>query len=214
MRRITCLMLDMGGVLTLEQRLDKVDEMMRILGRGRGLECGRERFLEVYYAERSEYDRGTIDGTGYWERVSRGLGVEPRSEDMPGLVRADLESWFNARASMLDFLGGVRGRVGRIVLLSNIHCDGARYLREGEGRAWAEYFDELVLSCEHKLIKPERGIYELALDIAGALPPETLFVDDNQANVEAARAAGLSSFRFAGEAEFAESLTRDYELAR
>jgi FMN phosphatase YigB (HAD superfamily) len=209
MTRITCLMLDMGGVLTREQRIDKVDEMMRVLG----LSCAREAFLEVYSTERSEYDRGAFDGAGYWERVARALGAEFRPVDLPGLVRADLESWFNMRSSMLDFLGEARDRVRRTVLLSNIHCDAARFVREGEGRSWAKDFDELVLSCEHGLIKPQREIYELALDVAGALPSETLFVDDNQANVEGARAVGLSSFRFAGEEDFAATIARDYELS-
>jgi putative hydrolase of the HAD superfamily len=208
-KRITCLMLDMGGVLTQDQRTDKVDEMMRLLG----LSCPREAFLEVYYAERAEYDRGAVDGAGYWKRVARRLDADLGQVDLPGLVRVDLESWFNMRPAMLDFLGGVRGRVRRIVLLSNIHCDGARYIREGQGRAWAKSFDELVLSCEHMLVKPEREIYELALDVAGSLPSETLFVDDNQVNVEGALAVGLSSFRFAGEADFAATVARDYELS-
>ncbi len=112
------------------------------------------------------------------------------------------------RQPMIDFLGGVQGRVERLVLLSNIHADGARYLRQGEGRVWAWRFDELVLSCEHGLLKPEIEIYELALDAAGVLPGEALFVDDNPANVEGARRAGLASFRFAGEEDFAATLAR------
>jgi putative hydrolase of the HAD superfamily len=225
-RRITCLMLDMGGVLTLEQRIDKVDEMMGILGLGRGRDDGtgdglrgrpgvaREDFHQAYFAERNDYDRGSIDGEGYWRRVASALGAEIGGEASLELVRADLESWFNRREGMFELLGGIRGRVGRLVLLSNIHADGARYLREGEGSAWAAHFDELVLSCEHRILKPERAIYELALDLAGALPSETLFVDDNEANVEGARAAGLSSFRFTSEADFAATLEREYELSR
>jgi putative hydrolase of the HAD superfamily len=202
-------MLDMGGVLTQDHRTDKVDEIMRVLG----LACPREAFLEAYFDERPDYDRGTADGAEYWRRVARALGAVARDADLPTLVRADLESWFNMRPAMLDFLGGARGRVGRIALLSNIHADGARYLREGEGRAWASCFDELVLSCEHKLLKPEREIYELALDIAGALPAETLFVDDSPRNVEGALAAGLSSFRFVDEGDFAARLAAEYRLS-
>jgi putative hydrolase of the HAD superfamily len=209
-KRVSCLMLDMGGVLTQPQRLDKVDELMRILGCVRP----REAFSAVYFAERSEYDRGGVDGFEYWRRVSRSLGAGLRESDLPELVRVDLESWFNMRARMLDFLGGVRGRVGRLVLLSNIHADGVRYVRSGAGRAWASLFDELVLSCEHRLLKPERAIYELALDVAGVAPADALFVDDNDENVKGARAAGLSSFRFVDEDDFSATLRRDYELTR
>lgn len=208
MKRISCLMLDMGGVLTQEHRLEKVDEMTARLG----LSCPRERFLEAYFAERFDYDRGTVGGPAYWERVARAMGVPCDASAGSDLVRLDLESWFNMRPAMLDFLRGARGKVGRLVLLSNIHFDGARYLREGEGRAWAARFDELVLSCEHRLLKPEIEIYELALDAAGALPGDCLFVDDNPDNVEGARRAGMSSFRFTDEGDFATTLAREYEL--
>jgi putative hydrolase of the HAD superfamily len=203
-------MLDMGGVLTQDHRLEKVDELMSILG----AQCTREAFLAAYFAERSDYDRGSIDGAEYWHRVAGALGLTLAPSSPSALVGVDLQSWFNMRERMLEFLGGVKGRVGRLVLLSNIHVDGARYLREGEGRSWVSHFDTLVLSCEHRLLKPEREIYELALDAAGALPYETLFVDDNPENVEAARVAGLSSFRFTGEDDFLARVSTEYQLVR
>jgi putative hydrolase of the HAD superfamily len=210
MKKISCLMLDMGGVLTQDQRGDKVTEMMGILGSG----FSREAFFDAYLAERTEYDRGKIIGSEYWRRVARPLGAVVREADFERLVHTDLESWFNMRGPMLEFLGGVRTRVGRLVLLSNIHVDGARYLRQSEGRAWTSSFDFLILSCEHGLLKPEIEIYELALDAAGVLPGEALFVDDNPDNVEGARRAGMSSFRFAGEEDFIATLGREYELTR
>ena len=210
MKKISCLMLDMGGVLTREHRLEKVDEIMARLE----LACPRERFLEAYFSERFDYDRGIADGLEYWGRVARALGRPFDAAAVPDLVRLDLESWFNMRPAMIDFLGGARRRVGRLVLLSNIHADGARYLREGEGRAWAAHFHDLILSCEHRLLKPEIEIYELALDASGALPGDTLFIDDNPDNVAGALRAGMSSFRFTDEAAFEATLARDYELAQ
>jgi putative hydrolase of the HAD superfamily len=201
-------MLDMGGVLTLPQRLDKVDELIAILG----LERPREAFLEAYFAERLDYDRGEVDGLEYWRRLTASFGLAFREADLPELVDVDLQCWFNMRPAMLDFLGGAKERVGRLVLLSNVHADGVNYLRRGPGRAWAAGFDELVLSCEHRLLKPELEIYDLALDMAGALPSETLFIDDNLDNVEGAKRAGMSSFRFIGEEDFALRLERDFEL--
>jgi len=207
-KAIRCLMLDMGGVLTQEQDLDKVDELMAILGAS----CERDAFRRRYFELRSDYDRGTIDGHEYWRRVASALSLPLGESDIPKLIAIDLASWFTMRPAMLEFLGGVRGRVGRLVLLSNIHADGVRYLREGSGRPWAGQFHELVLSCEYKLLKPEREIYELALNIASVSPAETLFVDDNEENVIGAQKAGLSSFRFVNEADFFARLSSEYEL--
>ena len=214
-------MLDLGGVLTREHRRDKVDELMRALG----LRCAREDFLRPYYAERLDYDRGAIEAAEYWRRVvaalreaghgpagDAGQGGPLGVEAVAGLVRLDLESWLNEDEDMRELVGELSLRVGRLVLLSNIHSDGARYLRGDEGRGWTAPFDELVLSCEHRLLKPERGIYELALRAAGAVPEDCLFVDDNPENVEGARAAGLSSFVFAGAGDFRDRLRAEYEL--
>jgi len=209
-KTIRCLMLDMGGVLTQEQRLDKVDRLMAILGAS----CDRDVFRRVYFGFRNDYDRGTIDGAEYWRRVAQSLDLPLRAADISALVAVDLESWFTMRPAMLEFLGGVKLRVGRLVLLSNIHADGVRYIREGSGRPWAGHFHELVLSCEHKLLKPEREIYELALSVSGASPAETLFVDDNEENVTGAQRAGLSSFRFIDEADFFARISTEYDFVR
>jgi len=207
-KAIRCLMLDMGGVLTQAQRMDKVDELMSILGAN----CDRDAFRRVYFELRFDYDRGTVDGAEYWRRVARAQGLTLRESDIPKLVSVDLESWFTMRPDMLEFLGGVKHRVGRLVLLSNIHADGVRYIREGNGCSWAGQFHELVLSCEHKLLKPERAIYELALKVSGMSPTETLFVDDNEENVTGAQRAGLSSFRFIDEVDFFARLSSEYEF--
>ena len=203
-------MFDMGGVLTENQRADKVAEMALMFGGG----CTSDTFLVAYWKHRLDYDRGLFDGAEYWRRVRAHLGLGPPGKALDDIIRVDLESWFNMRQAMLVHLARVRARVGRMVLLSNINTDCADYVRSESGRAWTSHFDILVLSCEHGLLKPEKEIYELALDAAGALPGEALFIDDNADNVEGARRVGMSSFRFVDEADFAATLERDYELVR
>ena len=208
MKRISCLMFDMGGVLTENQREDKIAELTLMLGGG----CTREAFLAAYWRHRFDYDRGLFDGASYWHRIKSDLGLDPPGREAADLIRVDIESWFNMRARMLAFLADARPKVARMVLLSNINADCAGFVRSEGGRAWASHFDELVLSYEHGLLKPQIEIYELALDAAGVLPGEALFIDDNADNVEGARRAGMSSFRFVGEDDFAATIVRDYEL--
>ena len=208
MKSVGCLIFDMGGVLTEDQRQDKVEEMISILG----TEASRDEFRACYFRNRFDYDRGVLDGRGYWDRVASELGSRPSAAEIGRLVEIDLESWFNMRPAMIAFLSEAKTRIRRLVLLSNVHADGARYLREGEARSWARLFDALVLSCEHKLLKPEGEIYELALASAGARPEESLFIDDNPDNVEGALRAGLSSFRFEGVEDFQKRMARDFAL--
>ncbi len=57
------------------------------------------------------------------------------------------------------------------------------------------FFDKVWYSHQLHLRKPEPEIYRYVLEDAGLDPAETLFVDDNPANVAAARAAGIRALR-------------------
>jgi putative hydrolase of the HAD superfamily len=61
---------------------------------------------------------------------------------------------------------------------------------------WLSRFDVLVWSFQHKMAKPEPAIYQLTLERLVTAPEETLFIDDKQANIDAARALGISGVQF------------------
>ncbi len=212
MKPIRSVILDMGGVLTLPQAEDAVGNLMGAMG----FVGGTSEFRSAYGARRWEYDRGDLGYSEYWSGVAGSLGLGAPSESaLEALRRLDIESWLSAmNERMLDELADLRSRCRSLVLLSNIHEDGARYVRSGPGRSWSDRFDELVLSCELGLAKPEAAIYAAAVRAAEAAASDCLFVDDSQENVEGARRAGLEAFRFTDYEDFIGRLARDYELAR
>lgn len=53
-----------------------------------------------------------------------------------------------------------------------------------------------ILSFRDKLIKPEREIYELLCSRYDIDPKKAVFLDDNAANIEGARAFGLNAIHF------------------
>lgn len=63
--------------------------------------------------------------------------------------------------------------------------------------AWLfDRFRDIVVSGDEKLIKPDPAIFALALERFGLRAEEAVFVDDNAANVEAARAMGMAEVLF------------------
>ncbi|MFG1699099.1 HAD family hydrolase [Nonomuraea sp. NPDC049309] len=59
------------------------------------------------------------------------------------------------------------------------------------------YFaDAVVSSARVGVAKPDRRIYEIAAEQAGAAPERCLFVDDRLQNVEAARALGMTGVHY------------------
>lgn len=59
-----------------------------------------------------------------------------------------------------------------------------------------ELFADIIVSGTEKLIKPDPGIYTLALRRFGIAPGTGIFIDDNIANVIAARENGFAAHHF------------------
>lgn len=58
------------------------------------------------------------------------------------------------------------------------------------------HFQDVIVSAEEQVIKPDRRIYEIALERTGLAPRELLFIDDSPANIAAADAMGFNTHLF------------------
>ena len=68
-------------------------------------------------------------------------------------------------------------------------------------RAFFDRFDDIVVSGEVKLLKPDPAIYWLALDRFRLKPADALFIDDRQINVDGAIAIGMAAHLFTDAAD-------------
>ena len=75
-----------------------------------------------------------------------------------------------------------------------------------EGREMADYFDGRVTSFESHLAKPDRAIFEYAIQHLGIKPEETLFLDDSQKNLDAAAEVGFATALVPPGSEFIDAL--------
>ena len=77
-----------------------------------------------------------------------------------------------------------------------------------------DFFDDLdgiVVSGQEKLIKPDPALYEILLDRFDLKAEETLFIDDNAANIETAQQMGFHTMHFTGEVSLEEWL-KEHEI--
>lgn len=70
-----------------------------------------------------------------------------------------------------------------------------------------QLFDDLIISGEHKLIKPDPAIFELTLKRIKREAHECLFIDDSLANIQTANKLGFHTIHF----QSPEQLERDLE---
>lgn len=94
---------------------------------------------------------------------------------------------------LLAYIKSLKGRY-LTVLLTNFPAHIHDFMRTD----WivGDAFDDLVASCDVKLMKPDPAMYQLALDRVGCQPQETVFIDDRAVNIEAAKAMGMHCILF------------------
>lgn len=61
---------------------------------------------------------------------------------------------------------------------------------------YRELFDSVAYSFESAVCKPDQRAYELLLSQLGAMPHETLFIDDSAKNIDSAVSLGIRSIQF------------------
>lgn len=62
--------------------------------------------------------------------------------------------------------------------------------------AFLSWFDDIVVSGEERMRKPFPEFYQLLLERFSVKPEEAIFIDDNQRNIDAAKAIGIHSITF------------------
>lgn len=58
------------------------------------------------------------------------------------------------------------------------------------------WFNEIVLSGEHNVIKPDPAIYHILLERIDRQPQDCVFIDDSPSNIQAARQLGFQTIHF------------------
>jgi len=178
------------------------------------IEWNPDRILDAYYTDPEtraimkkqmfqhpdwlELDRGTMHETELLERL--GIRTGRPAAELNGLFQAVRES-LHTKPETVALLEKLHARGVPLYCLSNISSDIFKYLRERHS-FWG-VFRGIVISGDLKMIKPEPEIFHHLLQRYALQAGETVFIDDNAPNIEAARALGIHTvwFKNAGQCE-------------
>jgi putative hydrolase of the HAD superfamily len=140
-------------------------------------------------------ERGEMTEAAFLENLAWALEIEL---GRPPELHRFREIYFRAlhpNEPMLDLMAELRDRGHRMALLTN-------NVREWEPLWRAKLpvdaiFEVVVDSAFVGMRKPDPRIYELTLErLGGVAPHESVFIDDNEVNVEAARNLGMLAVHF------------------
>lgn len=195
---ITTIVFDFGGVVIgwdprrVYRRFQKTDEEITRF------------FDEVdFHAWNLEQDRGRP-----WAEAVSGLSTRfPHHEK---LIRAYDEHWEDSITGPIDETVGIVRRLKaagyRLVGLTNWSAD--KFALTRSRYEIFRLFDEIIVSGEVGLVKPEKKIFELMLQRIGRRAEECLFIDDSPTNVDAAASMGFSTIHFQSPTQLDEELKR------
>jgi len=195
---IAAVILDYGQVLArcpTEQEFGRMAKMFKV---------SFESFFELWEASRGAYDRGDFTPEEYWLKLAAKTNTALDAKQIEVLRQVEVEIWSHTDPDMLDWVSRLHAAGIKTGLLSNMPCDLLTHLRAN--CKWMENFAFKTFSAEVRLIKPDPAIYEHTLGGLGVAAAETLFVDDREPNIQAARKLGIHSIQFRSTAQLKDDL--------
>jgi 2-haloacid dehalogenase len=178
---------DLGGVL--------IDWNPRYLYRP--LFGGDEAAMEDFLARvcPPEWNHQLDEGKPFAQAVAERQRLFPEHADLialwhqgwPQMLRAEI-------GDTVEILRELRERGTRLFALTNWSAETFPIARARF--PFLAWFEDIVVSGEVGMAKPDPRIFELTIQRTGLDPAATLFTDDSPRNIEAARASGLRAELF------------------
>jgi putative hydrolase of the HAD superfamily len=163
-----------------------------------------DRLPALWERNRGPFDRGDLTPEVYWTMLAKDACTEITSQQLEEISELDKAMWSNINTGMVEWAHQLGSSGLKVGLLSNMHPAMVTHCREHF--SWLKNFDFLTFSGDVRLIKPDPAIYEHTLRGLGVKAFETLFLDDREVNVQAARKLGIRALRFQSTAQLRNDL--------
>jgi len=188
--RLKTIIFDFGGVIIKTPNLRWVQRWRQALG------CKQEPEISKMLSNPIESDilRDVLLGKRsedcLWTNLAERWHLSSR---LVSLIRRNAFSKFRLNKPFVRFMAEIKDDY-KTAILSNAG-DQTRRIMEHQYHLH-ELVDEIIISAEEGVIKPDPKIYQIAMDRLNAEPETTLFVDDLLENVKGAREYGMKAEQF------------------
>lgn len=141
------------------------------------------------YFERvsAKWDLGEFSVEQFYEALSKITGQEV------GVLKRTFYDKAEYSQEIIDLIKKLKKTYKIIIFTNNFSYNLEKYF---EKLGLANLFDHLIISSEHKVIKPNPVFYQKMLETVQLKPEEILFIDDTQDNVDAGNKLGIKSFLY------------------
>ena len=183
---IKAIIFDLGGVLLRTADFAPRDRLAARLG------MSRHELAEFIFGGESgeQAQRGEINVQQHWDNLAALLHMSRQEFNQ---LLGEFFGKDELDQGMLEYVRSLH-QTYRTGLLSNAFGD----LRQIISERWhfEDAFDDMIISAEVGLVKPDARIYQLAVEQLGVKTAEAVFIDDMQRNIVGAIKAGLQGIHF------------------
>ena len=183
---IKAIIFDFGGVLLRTTDFSPRERLASRLG------MSRHELEEFIFGGESgdQAQRGAISVQQHWTSLAAQINCSERE------IQSLVDEFFandELDISLLDYIRMLH-KSYKTGLLSNAFSD----LRQIINERWhfEDAFDDMVISAEVGVTKPDGRIYKLAVKRLGVKANQTVFVDDMKWNIVGAKLAGMHGILF------------------
>lgn len=145
----------------------------------------------VFSSDWNEYDIGNLSTEEIAERFAQN---DPEIGDEIRGAFTDLTDICTRRERTIPWINAIKAAGYKVLVLSNFSSQALEGCKDAMG--FLDYVDGGILSYRDHVIKPDPAIYNLLAKRYGLVPEKTVFIDDTEVNIKAARSLGWKGIVF------------------
>jgi putative hydrolase of the HAD superfamily len=193
---IKAVVFDYGGVIGINVIRDIYEQTAKRFG------LAKQDVREAFHEVRGPAQRGEIGVREFWERFAAKFDIDPKELERTWLDTFTQKS--DEYKEVIEIIKKLKANGYKVGLITNL----TSVFPPTRRMAYADLFDDMIVSHEVGMRKPEARIYNLALDRLAVHAAEAVFVDDKLENVEGAEAIGMRGIHFKDAAQLKKELEK------
>jgi putative hydrolase of the HAD superfamily len=172
---------DWGGVVADDPGDEFLGNLLRQLG------ATEPQIQEIFQNYMKRFMRGQISESEYWGKLKANYGFS-----ISDTISQEFMKWtgLKANTSILDLVDSTKAQGLKTAIFSNVIEPTYNVL---DAAGYYDRFDTIVASCKTGYAKPEKEIYNLALDMLNTIGAKSIFIDDKESNLIPARELGFTT---------------------
>lgn len=184
---------DWGGVVTDDPGDGFLAGLLQNIG------ATPDQVSDIFRIHQLDFLRGKISGEQYWNELRNTYSLS-----IPETIAEEFKKWAGlvANDEILSLVDEAKQKGWQVAILSNV-IPVTYHVLKASGAY--DKFDAVIVSCNEGYAKPEKEIYEIALQKLNVAAKDSVFIDDKQTNLDPAKEMGFRTIH----AENPQQIARD-----